>query len=201
MTFLEPVRARFHGLVADMSPRDRNLFLGLVVMAYIAILGAAGWGGKGLLADLQSRISTRETALTRLQELETQYVANEGKVKEIEDILRKNGKEELPSYVEKAAQKYGLSPNLKAVREKGSNTEGNLVEKTYTVELDKLALSQLTDFLFEVETNNYPMRIRTGRIKATGAPGTRLLGVTFEVSAFSLDESGEASAPADGGTK
>lgn len=200
MLFLEPVRARFHGLVADMSPRDRNLFLGLVVCAYVGLLVAAGWGSKGLLDDLQSRIALRQSAITRLEGLEATYVANEGKVAEIEDTLRKNATEDLPSYVEKAAQKYGLTPNLKAVREKGTHTEGNLEEKTYTVELDKVTLTQLTDFLFEVETNSFPLRIRTSRLKATGAPGARVLSATFEVSSFRLDEAA-APAPTDGGAK
>lgn len=199
MNFLEPVRQRFHGLVADMSPRDRNLFLGLVISAYVGILLVAGWGGKGLLDDLQSRIATRQSALTRMEELESTYVANEGKVKEIEDTLRKNASSDLPSYVEQAAQKYGLTGNLKAVREKGTSSQENLEEKQYTVDLDKVTLGQLTDFLFEVETNGFPMRIRTSRIKATGAPGTRLLTVTFEVSAFRLTDA--AADAAAGGAK
>lgn len=200
MNLMEPLRQRFSGLVADMSPRDRNLFLGLVVSAYIGVLLLAGWAGKGLLDDLQSRISTRQSALTRIEALESGYVENEAKVKEIEEILRKNATEELPSYLEKAAAKHGLTGNLKAVREKGTDTEANLQEKQYTVDLDKVSVAQLTDFLFEVETNGFPMRIRTSRVKATGAPGTRLLTVAFEVSSYRLVDEGAGNV-SDGGAK
>ena len=60
--------------------------------------------------------------------------------------------------------------------------------KSYTVELDKVSLGQLTDFLFEVETNGFPMRIRSSRMKASGAAGTRVLSATFEANAYSLNE-------------
>lgn len=192
MTLLEPLRTRFGGLVADMSPRDRNLFLGLVLCLYVGVLGVAAWGGKALLSDAQSRITTKQAALTRLLDMEGDYEANVAKVAEIEDTLRKNATQDFPSFVEKSAAKHSLSTNLKAVREKGASTEGNLQEKSFTVELDKVSLGQLTDFLFELETNGYPLRIRTMRVKTTGAPGQRLLNPTFEVSAYKLDESAAA---------
>lgn len=195
--FVEPLRARFGGLVADMSPRDRALFLGLVLFAYLGVLGVAGWGGNALLRDVQSRIATKQAALTRLEAMEGEYVANSAKVVEIEASMRANGKQDFTAYAEKAAQKTGVATNLKAVREKGSTTEGNLIEKTYTVDLEKVTLGQLTDFLFEVEANGYPLRVRTARLKTTGPAGQRLLGASFEVATYKLDES-EAPA-AEGG--
>lgn len=194
MTFLDPLRSRFGGLVADMSPRDRNLFLGLVLCVYLGALGAAAWGGKSFLADAQSRITAKQAAVTRLEAMETEYVANVAKVTEIEDTLRKNATQDFPSFAEKAAAKHSLGTNLKAVREKGATTEANLQVKTYTVELDRVSLAQLTDFLFELETTGYPLRIQTMRVKTNGPPGQRLLSPTFEVAAYKLDESGETAA-------
>lgn len=197
-TMFEPVRSRFSALVADMSPRDRSLFLGLVIAAYLGALGVTAWGGKSLLSDVQSRISTKQTALTRLESMQSEYAANSARVVEIEDTLRTNANQDLASYVEKAAQKVGVGTNLKAVREKGVSTQGNLEEKSYTVDIDKVTLTQLTDFLFEIETNGFPMRIRTSRVKTSGAAGARLLSATFEISAFRLDESTAIPAPEGG---
>lgn len=198
LSFLEPVRTRFGGLVADMSPRDRSLFLGLVVCAYLGVLGVAAWGGKAVLSDVQSRITTKQAALVRLEDMESEYVANSAKVEDIEDTLRKNAKQEFAAYAEKSAQKHGLTTNLKAVREKGASTQGNLEEKTFTVELEKVTLAQLVDFLYEVEANGYPLKIRSSRIKASGAPGARLLTATFEVSAYKLTDDAETT---EGGEK
>lgn len=192
LSFMEPLRGRFGSLVGEMSARDRTLFLGLVLFVYLAALGLAGWAGSGLLGDLQSRIAIKADALSRLETIEGEFVANTAKVTEIEATLRTTASQDLASFIEKAAQLHNLTPNLKAVREKGVSTTGNLVETSYGVELDKVTLSQLTSFLAEVEGGTYPLKIRTARLKTNGAPGTRLLTASFEVAAYKLDESATA---------
>jgi type II secretory pathway component PulM len=197
---MEPVRARFGGLVADMSPRDRRLFLGLVLAGYGGVLFMAFWFGSTFLADLRSRIDARNDALARLRELESSYVANSSKVKDIEEELRKSADQDFQAYVEKAADKAGVSSSLKAVREKGVSEVGTLQEKTYTIELAPVSLDALTSFLYEMETGGFPLRIHTSRLKASGAAGTRTVSVALELSAFRLVEVAPLAAPAEGST-
>lgn len=185
---LEPVKTRFGALVADMSPRDRRMFLGLIVAAYVGALGFSLWLGGSLVADARSRVDARETALGRLRLLEAQYVADAAQVEEIENILRQNANQDFQAYVEKAAQKTGVTQNLRAVREKGMTQEGTLQVKTYAVDIDKVSLQQLTDFLYEVEAGGYPLRIDQSRIKTSGSAGTRLMNASLEVSAYRLEE-------------
>ncbi len=187
-TFLEPARARFNGLVSDMSPRDRALFLGLTLCLYGGLLAGALWLGGSILGDLRSRISLREEATQRLEAMEAELANNSAKAAEIEALLRANADQDLPSFVEKAALKLGLGTNLKAVRAKGTTTTGNIEDKAFSIELDKLSLGQLTDLLFELETTGYPLRIRSTRLKTVGPPGARLLSGTLEVSRFRLEE-------------
>jgi type II secretory pathway component PulM len=195
--FMEPVRARFGGLVADMSPRDRSLFLGLVVAGYGGALFMAFWFGSGFIGDLNSRVVSKGATLSHLQELEGEYSANSTKVEAIEAQLRKSADQDFQAYVEKAASKTGISSNLKAVREKGQNEVGNLQEKTYSVDLTPVTLQQLTDFLYELEAGGFPLRIHTTRIKTTGAAGSRLVSVAMELSAFHLNEVAPVAAPAE----
>ncbi len=197
LSFMEPLRGRFGSLVGDMSPRDRTLFLGLILFAYLGALSLAGWAGSGLLGDLQSRIATKSDALSRLEAIEGEFVANTAKVTEIEATLRTTATQDLASFVEKAAQTHDLTANLKAVREKGVTTTGNLVETSYAVELEKVTLVQLTAFLGEIEGGAYPLKVRTARLKTNGAPGTRLLTASFEVAAYKLDESATAAGGAE----
>ncbi len=190
--FLEPVRARFNGLVSDMTPRDRALLLGLLLSLYAGLIVGGFWLSQSILGDLRSRVATREAAMVRLEEMEAGLVRNSAKVEEIEDLLRNNATQDLPSFVEKAAAKLGLGANLKAVRAKGATTEGNLEERSYTIELERVTLAQMTDLLFELETAGFPLRIRTTRLKTSGPPGTRVLTANFEVSAYKLVESAKA---------
>lgn len=188
LAFMEPIRARFGGLVADMSPRDRKLFLGLVIAGYGGAIFMAYWLGSGLLTDLDSRLKTREDALFRLGEMQVEYLRNASQVAEIEASLRENANQDFQSYVERAAQTVGIAANLKSVREKGVSEIGTLQEKTYTVEVDKVTLQQLTEFLYEVEAGGFPLKIRSNRIKTAGQEGTRTLTATLELSAFRLNE-------------
>lgn len=81
------------------------------------------------------------------------------------------------------------------MREKGTTTEGTLEDKTYGVELSKLSLQQLVEFLHEVETSRYPLKIRNAKVKTQTLAGQKVLNVTLEVSAFRLVEAAAGGTP------
>lgn len=189
-TILEPVRVRFNGYVSDMSARDRALFLGLALSLYSGLLLGSLWLGSSILGDLRSRVAAREDAAERIEEMERELAANASKADEIEKVLKEHASQDLPSFVEKAATKLSLGQNLKAVKAKGASTIGNIEEKSFNIELDKISVGQLTELLYEMETSGYPLRVQTTRLKTVGPPGTRLLSGTLEVSRYKLDESG-----------
>jgi type II secretory pathway component PulM len=187
-----PIRTRFNELVGNMSPRDRRLFAGLVVTVLLGAVLTAGWLARGYLADLRSRVEDREQTLALINGLAGDYSNASDDIARIEEELRKNAGQDLSAFMEKSAQKVGISDNLKGVRERSVRTEGNLEEKSFNVDLDKVALAQVTSFLYEVETAGYPLRVRSIRVKASGAAGARLLTVAMEVSAFRLVEEAAA---------
>ena len=191
---VEPLRERFSELVATMSPRDRRLFVGLIVFAVVTVLGGAWWISSSILEDAQSRVAQREETLGLLQGLAADQAEALAQVETIEAELRKSEGQDLPSFIEKAADKVGIASNLQGVREKQVVTEGSLEEKTYTVELSKIQLAQLTDFLYQVETGGYPLRVRTMKTKVVTAAGVKTLTVSLEISAFRLTDGGGASA-------
>lgn len=195
---LGPVRVRFGELVANMSPRDRTLLVGLVIAVLVFFVGGAGWLAKGYLADLRSRVADREATLSQVSGMAADYESASKDIARIEEELRKHSGQDLSSFMEKASQKIGIGDNLKGVREKSARTEGNLEEKVYGVDVDKITLAQLTSFLYEVEASGYPLQIRSTRVKASGQPGSRVLTVAMEISAFQIVEAaasavGEAS--------
>ncbi len=192
---IETLRGRFGDMVASMTPRDRKLFVGLVVFVYATVVGGALWAGRGALADLQSRVDAQEETLTLVKVLAADQAEGAADVKVIEDELRKNATQDLPSFMEKSAQNVGISAQLAGVREKGTSTTGTLEDKTYGVELSKLTLQQLVEFLHEVETSRYPLKIRNTKVKSQTLAGQKLLNVTLEVSAFRLVEAASGGTP------
>jgi type II secretory pathway component PulM len=192
---MEPVRARFGEAVAAMSPRDRKLLVGLVIFAVACLLAGTWWLASGQLADVRSRVSDREGTLESVQTLLEKETSARAEATRIEDQLRKNAGEDLPSFVEKTASKVGVSGSLAGVREKEQSTEGNLEEKRYAVELNKLSVQQLAELLHALETNGYPLKIRSAKTRTVTAGGVKALNVTLEISAYRLVEE-EGATPA-----
>lgn len=192
---MDPVRQRFSEVVADMSPRDRRLASGLVIFVVGSLLFGAWWLSSSILGDLQSRVTEREESLALLNVLASDNASAIEQVTSIEAELRKSAGQDLPSFIEKQAGKVGIAGNLQGVREKQVTTEGTLEEKTYSVEVSKITLEQLNGFLHAVETDGYPLRIRSMKTKTVTSAGVKSLTVTFEVSAFRLTD--DAPAPAE----
>lgn len=185
---LAPIRARFADIIANMSARDRKLFVGLVVSGFVAALGGLWWIADEQLLSVQGSIDAQEHNLVLLNALAAEQASAGEQAQKIERQLTKFAGQDLPSFLEKAAEKTGVTTNLQGVREKSTTTEGNIEEHGYTVDLSKLSLQQLTEFLYEVETAGYPLKVRSMKTKAVTLAGVKTLSVTMEVSAFRLLE-------------
>ena len=195
MAVLDPVRERFSGVIAGMSTRDRRLLMGLIVFLACMLLGFTWWLGRSILGDVRSRVDDREETLALLQGLASDNAGAAQQIADIEEQLRKSAGQDLPSYVENVAEKVGISSNLQGVREKQIVTDGNLEEKTYTLELSKVTLDQLTSFLYELETGGFPLKNRSSKIKSTTVAGAKVLSLSMELSAYKLIEDTPAAEP------
>ena len=183
---LETLKARFGALVQTMSERDRRLFVGLVVCGAVLAVAGIVWATRASLADANSRVAERKASLAQVEELAAQQKASSAEAARIEEELKRRSGEDLPAFMEKAAQRAGVNANLAAVREKEVSTQGNLEEKRYGVELNKVTTAQLAGMLHAVETDGYPLRVRAMKTRTVAVAGQKLLNVTLEVSAFRL---------------
>jgi hypothetical protein len=183
---LDNLKARFGALVQTMSERDRRLFVGLVVCGAVLSVGGIVWVTRSSLADANSRVAERKASLAQVEELAAQQTASSAEAARIEEELKRRSGEDLPAFMEKAAQRAGVNANLAAVREKEVSTQGNLEEKRYGVEINKVTTAQLAGMLHAVETDGYPLRVRAMKTRTVAVAGQKLLNVTLEVSAFRL---------------
>ena len=51
-----------------------------------------------------------------------------------------------------------------------------------------MTLQQVKDFLFELESNGYPLKITGARFKTTTQAGIKVLNVSLDVTAYKLLE-------------
>ncbi|MSP54542.1 MAG: hypothetical protein EXR69_02895 [Myxococcales bacterium] len=181
------VKERFSQLVATMSPRDRWLFTGLVVMVYGSLLGGVWYFGNQMLRDARSRIDDNEQSYAMLSGLASDQVAGAADVERIEAELKRNSGTELSTFVEKAAQKTGIASGLQ-VRERDTADDGNLESKTFSVEVTKVTLQQVKDFLYELESTGYPLKVTGARFKTVTQTGVKMLNVSLDVTGYKLLE-------------
>lgn len=162
----------------------------MVVALLVFVLGGGTWYARKTLTDLQSRISDKQAKLALIKGLEGDQAQAARQEKLIEDKLRQSAGQDLPSFIERAAQRAQISGNLQSVREKNVSTDGNLEEKMFQVEVGKITLDQLTMFLYEVETGGYPLKIRSSKTKVANGNGQKVLNLSLEVAAYRLVEDG-----------
>ena len=185
-TRIRSILDRAQDVLADMTPRDRALLLGLSGLALLVMLGGSAWWMSTTVSSLQARIDDRDATLAAVQLAGAEYEAAAVEAAAIETQLKKYAGTDLSSYLEKAATTANVKDKLKSVREKSSAVDGNIEEKLHTVSLDGMSLAELTEFLYEVETSGYPLRIKTFRVKTRSRRGETTLNVDMDISAFQI---------------
>ncbi len=191
-TRIRGVIDRVQDLLADMTPRDRSLLLGLVAFGALLLVGGSIWAMSSTISSLDSRLRDRELTLTRVQAMAAQQATAEGEAAAIEEQLKKFAGTDLSSFMEQAARNASVGDRLDSVREKSSASSGNIEERLYSVSLNSLTLPEMTDFLYEVEGTGYPLRIKTFKVKTRKRGEVSSLSVEMDVSAYRLIEDADA---------
>jgi type II secretory pathway component PulM len=180
---IELILDRIQDVLADMTPRDRSLLLGLTIMILVAIVGGSSYAMKKSLDTLESRVKERANDVQYVYTTAQEYADAQANLQVLEADLEKTSSVDLSAFLEQAAQKASIdSPD--SVREKSTTTEGNLEEKQFTVTLNDISLQQLSEFLYEAEASGYPLKIRNTKVKTHTKKDEKLLQVNLEISAF-----------------
>ena len=180
---------RIQDLLADMTPRDRMLLLGLTITLLVAIVAGSSYAMKKSLDTLEARVKERASDVQFVYVTAQEYADAQANLQVLEADLQKTSSVDLSAFLEQAAQKASIdSPD--SVREKSSATEGNLEEKQFTVTLNDISLQQLSEFLYEAEASGYPLKIRTTKVKTKTKKDEKLLQVNMDISAFRAVQGG-----------
>jgi type II secretory pathway component PulM len=186
---LDDILDRIQDVLADMTPRDRTLLLGLTVALLLGIVVGSSYMMKRTLDTLEARVNDRAKDVEYVYTTAQDYADAQANLEVLEADLRKTSAVDLSAFLEQAAQKASIdSPD--SVREKSSTTEGNLEEKQFTVTLNDISQQQLAEFLYEAEASGYPLKIRTTKVKTRTKKDEKLLQVNMDISAFRAVQGG-----------
>ena len=186
---IDDILDRIQDVLADMTPRDRSLLLGLTIVLLVAIVAGSSYAMKTSLDTLEARVKERANDVQYVYATAQEYADAQANLQVLEADLQKTSSVDLSAFLEQAAQKASIdSPD--SVREKSSTTEGNLEEKQFTVTLNDISLQQLSEFLYEAEASGYPLKIRTTKVKTKTKKDEKLLQVNMDISAFRAVQEG-----------
>ncbi|MFT5681913.1 MAG: type II secretory pathway component PulM [Myxococcota bacterium] len=191
-TKVAAIQERVQDLLASMSSRDRTMFIGLVIGAGVLVIGGSAYMMNRSLTDLDSRIDSQEHTLRIMQAMADDYEESSEKSAQIEAELASNTNTDLSAFLEKSAKTTGISDRLDAVKEKSTSSDGVLQEKLYAVSLSSLELTELSEFLYEIETAGFPLKILTMKVKTRSKKGEKTLSVDLDIAAYTLLETEES---------
>lgn len=182
---------RAEEVLTDLSPRDRRLLVGLVCGASLVLVLGLTWWMSSRLNQLSDRLVGRQDTLRMVAALAEEQSTAVDRADDIEDELARHSNTNLSAFLEQAASRAGIEDMLDSVRENSSTSDGVLEDKLYSVELSKIDTAAFANFLYEVETAGYPLKIRSTKVKVSTRSGEKQLRVSMDVSAFSLVEDSE----------
>ena len=191
-TRIAALQERIQDILASMSSRDRTMFIGLIVFGVLVVTGGSAFLMNRVLGDLEERIDSQSHTLQIMETMASDYRESSEKAEQIEEELSRNTDNDLSAFLEKSAKNTGIGDKLDAVKEKSTSSDGVLQEKLYAVTLSKLELSELSDFLYEVETAGFPMQIQTLKVKTRTKKGERTLSVDLDIAAYTLLDTEES---------
>jgi len=193
MARIAALQLQLQDLLMGMTPRDRNLLLGLVITGLIGLVGGAGYGISSRLSAQEELIRTRERTLQEVRVLAAEYGAASEQAESIKEQLRNATEKDLTAFLDKSTEKLKISEKLNSVKEKSgsANNDGVLEEKVYAVSLSKLNQKELAEFLYEIETSDFPLQIQSMQVKTRKRKEELTLRIDLDISTYSLVEGDE----------
>jgi hypothetical protein len=78
----------------------------------------------------------------------------------------------------------GVRDRLDSVKEKQAIVDGNLEEKLYAVALSKLTVTEMSKLVKELESNGYPLKVRSLKLKTRNSGDEKLIDMNLDISAW-----------------
>jgi type II secretory pathway component PulM len=191
MNRINALQAQLQDLLAGMSQRDRALFLGLTAFTIIAIVSGSLYMMSSQLSTIESRIDSRQNTLDIVRINLAEYEAAQEMGDTLQEELERHASTDLSAFLDKCAKEVNIEDKINKIDSTSKADDGVLLENRYAVRMSKLTESELANFLYEVETDGFPLQITQIEIQARKRGGELELNVDMSISAYQLSEGAE----------
>ncbi len=173
----------------QLSPRDRRLLAGLLAFFGLLFVVFVAMTLRGRLDDKASRVVAHKETLSAMHELQREYAFAAARIEQAEARLREFGSKPLQAYVEETARRVDATDELAVSRQQSEVVQG--VEQTrYKVELRRVPLDAAVQFIYDLETGGYPLRVDAADFKTVTVQGEKFVRVTLELTSYALQGGG-----------
>ena len=171
-----------------LQPRQQMFALGGVAFVLLLVIGFPLSLASGKLGGLEDEIQNgRETEREIMRALE-RYQSTQEKWKGVQDQMSKGFDPNITTTMATIAEKMGIKNRIDNIQDRGSTPSELYDEVSVEVRLSQLALSQVVEYLYNVEHNPTSlMKIKEVRIKRR-YDNKQLLDVSLLASTYKLQE-------------
>lgn len=173
--------------IDSMSPRDKKLLAGLYCFFGLLLVVVVALSLRGRLDDKASRVVAQKESLVAIQTLQQEHALAAAHIEAAERRLREFGGKDLSAFVEEKAKLYEVSEDL-SVNKQQSEQVGGIEQTRYKVALKRVPYETALQFIYDMETSGYPLRVDNARFKRLRVKGEVFVDLTLEITAFSLEE-------------
>jgi len=175
---LEELYQRFLAL----SPRGQILSgIGVALVVLLLIIMPVSCASSKL-GKMEKQIANHEKNVSKVREKIREYQASQNRVKQLEKTIQPKAKIQLTTQLETLATKSGIGGQIDSLKEKQGSLGEDFEEVVVSVRMTKLPLSQLIEFLYEIEKNKTAsLKIKRMQLKPR-YDNRQLFDITFEVS-------------------
>ena len=181
-------RSAVEAQMEGMSPRDRTLLVGLLGFFALVLVGAFWWFLQSTLEDNASRVRAAGDEQEMLETLANDYKTASEKVAAAEQRLQASKDTPPSAYIDQVAARLGVQGQLSAVNEGESQKIGNLKQTSFRVELKAVSLQNAVDFIYSMETGEYPVVVELARLKSVNQSTGKVYDLSMELRAYRLEE-------------
>jgi hypothetical protein len=175
-----------------LSRRERFMVGGLAVCFTIFVGFLVSMWISSSLGGLERRIADKTDKLQTIIDMRQAYDQAEERRKKAEELIKRARKIKLMGTLENLAQQLGIDTNDMKMdsRSPTSNPESKIEEKKVEVEMPRITIDRLVDFLDQIERKSESITVRKLQIRNNFKDPSQL-DVRFTVSKFQLkDETG-----------
>jgi type II secretory pathway component PulM len=181
-----------------LSPREKYM-VGGVAITFVLFVGFLVWlWVSSSLGSLERRITDKTGQLKIILDLRQEFEQAKRDQKRSEDRIRKARNIQLMGTLEQLAQQIGINTSDLEMNPRGtaSKPEDRIDEEKVEVNLQKITIDRLIEFLERVEQKSETIAVRTLHIRKNFQDPS-VMDVGFTVSKFQLKQ--EKPAPASKG--